>query len=145
MRYLALITTTVIPASIFAMETQTQITNRHLDTLTRPHITIINKLPNNDLNFPNTRIDISDQTKIKTYTHESYRSDNSTKTIYPNNGIRFSPQTHKTLDEYKRLGMNNAGNAAIVAMYIHGSLRHRCLYMVIGEGAAVQFGDVRTF
>lgn len=144
MKYIALIAT-VIAANISAMETELQITNRHLDTLERPYITIINKLPQNDPNFPNTRIDISDQTKVKTYTPESYRIDDSTKTIYSNNGIRFSPQTHKSIHEFKRLGMNDAENAAIIAMYIHGALRHRCLYMVIGKGAAVQFGDVITF
>ncbi|HLJ30828.1 MAG TPA: hypothetical protein VKU36_00170 [Candidatus Babeliales bacterium] len=137
--------TLVIPVYAVAMENQLQITNRHLDTCTRPHITIINQLPDNDLDFANTRIDISDQTKIKTYSSASYRPDDSTKTIYANKGIRFSPQAHTNIHEYKRLGMSDTKDNALIAVYVHGLEKNQLMHFVIGKGSDIQFGDVVTF
>lgn len=139
-----LLTTLIIPAYIVAMENQLQITNRHVDTLQRPYITIINQLPHNNSGF-NTRIDISDQTKVKTYTTASYRPDDSTKTIYANKGIRFSPQIHKNIHEYKRLGMSDTKKNALIAVYVHCIERHPLMHLVIGKGSDIQFGDVVTF
>jgi hypothetical protein len=140
-----LLITFIFPAYVSAMENNLQITNRHLDTLKRPHITIINQLPLNDPEFTNTRIDISDQTKVKTYTHNSYRPDDSTKTIYSNKAMRFSPQTHRNIHEYKRLGMNDTGKNALIAIYLHDLRQYPLMHVVIGEGSDIQFGDVLTF
>jgi len=131
----------LIPVISIAMENQLQITNRHLNTLKRPHITIINKLPSS---FPTTRIDISDQAEITKYINNSYRPDASTKTIYANNGTRFSPQIHKAIRECERFGMNDKGDAALIAAYVRGATKP-IKYFVIGKGSSIQFGDIITF
>jgi len=134
--------TLVIPVYAVAMENQLQITNRHLDTLQRPHITIINQLPVNDPHLPTTRIDISDET-VRNY---PYRPDDSTKTIYANRGIRFSPQTHKAFLQRHRLGMNNAGDLALISIYIHhANVKRPFQHIKIGKECDVQFGDTLTF
>src|SRR5260221_10724003 len=120
----------IIPALSCAMEQEIEIRNRNLDTPQKRHITIINKLPK-DAGF-STRIDISDKTKI--HNKNDYKSDDSTKTIHPNQGIRFSPNLNKTGEsEDKRLGMNDAGDAALVALYLHG-IQNSLIHLVIGKG-----------
>ena len=144
MKHLIFVASIIAPIhSIVAMETL-EIRNRNLDTLQKPHITIINQLPDNP-QFLNTRIDISDQTKINQYNKQTYTPDDSTITIYPNRGIRFSPRTNKTLHEYKRLGMNNTGNAALITLYVHAAVNYPLVQLLIGKGSKVQFGDTITF
>jgi hypothetical protein len=121
-----------------------EIRNRNLDTLEKPHITIINQLPDNP-QFLSTRIDISDQTKINQYNKQSYISDDSTITIYSNRGVKFSPRTYKTLPEYERLGMNNAGDTALINIYVHTAINYPLMQLLIGKGSKVQFGDTITF
>jgi hypothetical protein len=166
MKHYILLTSIIIPTISFAMEPysapsfaesfgghgeatkgepEIEIRNRELDTLNKPHITIINKLPK-DLGF-STRIDISDKTKTDRYTKNSYRPDDSTKTIYSGQGIRFSPWLNKNGEpEHKRLGMNDAGDAALIALYIHGTIdKWPLFYLMIGKGAIIRFGDTITF
>lgn len=139
MKYYALLLSTVITPLSFAMEPLVEIRNRDLDTLQKPHIIIINKLPK-DAGF-STRIDISDKTKIYDYTKDSYRPDESTKTIWPGQGIRFSPYFNKNgKPDYRRLGMNDTGNAALIALHIHG-IKHSHKHLFIGEGSRIRFGD----
>lgn len=121
------------------------INDRHLDTLQRPYITIINELPENNPHFSTTRIDISDCADIKKYIHNPYISDDSTKALYAQKGIRFSFQTHKTINEYERLGLNNRGDIALIACYVHGSQKNSLKYLFIGKGLPIQFGDTITF
>ncbi len=140
MKYYALALSTIIPTLSCAMEQEIEIRNRNLDTPQKRHITIINKLPK-DANF-STRIDISDKTKISN--KNDYKSDDSTKTIHPNQGIRFSPNFNKNGEpEHKRLGMNDAGNAALVALYIHG-IQNSLIHIIIGKGSRIKFGDTIT-
>src|SRR5437762_5678335 len=125
------------------MEQEIEIRNRNLDTRTQPHITIINKLPKNAA-FP-TRIDVSDKTRVDNYTKDSYRPDDSTKTIYAHQGIRFDPRLNKTGEpEHARLGMSNAGDAALIALYIYGAIKSPLIYLIIGKGAKIQFGETIT-
>lgn len=140
MKYYTLVLSTIIPALSCAMEQEIEIRNRNLDTLEKPHITIINRLPKSS-GF-STRIDISDKTKINN--KNDCKPDDSTKTIYPNQGIRFSPNLNKNGEpEHKRLGMNDAGNAALVALYLHG-IENSLIHLVVGEGSRIQFGDTVT-
>src|SRR5579862_4336467 len=143
MKYYALLLNTIITPLSFTMEPAIEIRNRDLDTLQKPHIVIINKLPKGS-DF-STRIDISDKTKIMTYTKDSYRPDESTKTIWPNEGIRFSPYLNKNGEpEHKRLGWNNAKDAALIALYIHGFPNNPLNHLVIGKGSLIQFGNTIT-
>ena len=142
MKYSVLLTS-VISAHACAME-PVEIRDRNLDTAQKPHITIINQLPK-DPGFT-TRIDISDKTKITNYTKNSYRPDDSTTTIYSNRGIRFSPYLNKNgQPEHARLGMNDAGDAALITLYIHGAIRHPWINLIIGKSAKIGFGDAIIF
>jgi hypothetical protein len=137
--YIVLLSTIIFTLS-FAMEHKTEIISRNLNTPQRPHITIINQLPK-EIGF-STRIDISDTTKINNT--DDYKPDDSTKTIHSDKGIKFSPNFNKTGEpEYRRLGMNNTGNAALIALYIHG-IKNSLVHMIIGEGSRIQFGDTVT-
>lgn len=122
------------------MEQEIEIRNRSLDTLKKLHVTIINRLPQNA--GDSTRIDISDRTKVNN--KNDYKPDDSTKTIWTNQGIRFSPHFNKTGEpEHKRLGMNDAGDAALVALYIHG-IKNSLIHLVIGTDSRIKFGDTVT-
>jgi hypothetical protein len=140
MKYYTLALSTIIPALSCAMEQEIEIRNRNLDTPEKPQITIINKLPK-DAGF-STRIDISDTTKISN--KNNYKPDDSTETIWANKGIRFSPNLNKNENlEHNRLGMNDAGNAALVALYIHG-IQNSLIHLVVGEGSRIKFGNTVT-
>lgn len=140
MKYCTLLLSTIIPTLSCAMEREIEIRNRNLDTPQKRHITIINKLPK-DPNF-STRIDISDKTKINN--KNDYKPDDSTKTIHHGQGIRFSPNLNKTGEsEDKRLGMNDAGDAALVALYLHG-IKNSLIHLVVGKGSRIRFGDTVT-
>lgn len=143
MKYNILLFSIIISTTSFAMEIE--IRNRELDSLNKPHITIINLLPTDNALFSTTRIDISDKTKVDRYIKDSYRPDNSTKTIYSGQGIRFSPWLNKNGEsEHKRLGMNDAGNAALITLYIHGASNNPLNHLVIGKGSQIPFNDTIT-
>jgi hypothetical protein len=143
MKRYTLLLSTIISTVSFAMEQKIEIRNRSLDTLTQPHITIINRLPK-DATF-SARVDISDKRKRTNYNKSSYQPDDSTESIYSHQGIRFSPRLNKTGEpESKRLGMNDAGDAALIALYIHGAIKYPLIHLAIGKGAKVQFGETIT-
>jgi hypothetical protein len=143
MKYYSLLLSTIITPLSFAMEPLVEIRNRDIDTLQKPHITIINQLPTDNPYFSNTRIDISDKTKIDA--HHKYKPDESTKTIWPNQGIRFSLNRNKTLEpEHKRLGLNDAEDAALIALYIHGAPNNPLTHVVVGKGSFIPFGETIT-
>lgn len=129
--------------SIVAMETPITIRNRNLNSLEKPHVTIINKLSNTNSYFLNTRIDISDKTKINT--HSQYKPDDSTIMIHPDQDVRFSLRKNKTLEpEHNRLGMNDAEDAALISIYIYGAHNNPLHHLVIGKGSLIPFGDTIT-
>jgi hypothetical protein len=143
MKYYALLLSAIISPLSFAMKLPIEIRNRDLNALERPHITIINQLPTDNPYFSNTRIDISDKTKITA--HDKYQPDESTVTIHPREGIRFSLYKNKTLEpEHRRLGLNDAEDAALIALYIHGAPNNPLNHLVIGKGSFIPFGDTVT-
>lgn len=150
MKYSTLLLGLIAPTLSLAMEQAIEIRDRNLNTATKPHITIINLLPKDNPLFSTTRIDISDKTK-QFYPKETYRPDDSTVTIYSNQGIRFSPHFYKILEpkhkcpyeNYERLGMNDAGDTAKIALYVH-AIQHPLARFCIGKDHTVKFGDNLT-
>jgi hypothetical protein len=143
MKCYMLLLSIAMPAISLAMGPAIEIRDRNLNTAKEPHITIINQLPK-DIGFF-TRIDISDKTMINNYTKDSYRPDDSTQTIYFNQGIRFSPRFNKTDEpEHQRLGMNDAGDAALLVVYLYGAKNNELHHLVVGKGSFIPFGETIT-
>jgi len=106
--------------------------------------------------------DITDKTLPKKFTSDIYISDTyridirkSFHVIFPAQGtklesgktINFTPATHRDKPEDKRLGMNNANTAALLAVYVSAATETGDQYfkLFIGENQVVQFGDKITF
>jgi hypothetical protein len=111
-----------------------------------PNITIINRLPTPNAHFPNDHIDVSDTIKFNyRYNNQSYAPDDDTVTLCSNHAIRFSPRTHERLPEYKRFGMNNTGDTALIALYVHAAITRPLIHLIVGKGSPIQFGDTIIF
>jgi hypothetical protein len=145
MKHLILITTIIVSiSSIVAMEPQTpkpRIKNNDYNTYSKPYIIIINQLPADKNYVPSSRIDISDEIRIDYQHNTPCIPDKSTIQLNPNEGVRFSPHTYKTLPENERLGMNDAGDSALINMYVHAAVRNQLMKIYIGKYSPIQFGD----
>jgi hypothetical protein len=104
-------------------------------------ITIYNLLPKDHPNIHDTRIEISDLKRIEIYNSESYKSDKSTWTLYGNEKVRFSPDKHKKGNDWERLGINNAGDGALINIYVHAAVKNKLMQLYFGKYSKVQFGD----
>ena len=127
------------------METKTiRLRYYNSNTDNQSHITIINQLGNNN-NLPNNQIDISDENRTDFYTNQPYIKDSSAVSIFPGEGVVFAPYKNSTLAEHKRLGMNNAGNAALIKICVHAAIKDSLMHLYIGEHSKIKFGDTISF
>jgi len=137
MKYLLLIATMAASTSVLLPMKITQTTpkirmrDRDLDTSSRPFITIINALPTEDTFLPNKNIDITDGKRIDFYKNEPYTPDYSVVSLLAGEGVRFSPYKNNTLAEYKRLGMNNNENAALIQLYVHAAVKYQLMSLYV--------------
>lgn len=138
-------TSSLLPMEVTQTETKIRMRDRDLDTSSRPFITLINALPIDDTFLPNKQIDIADTNRIRFYKNEPYKPNYSDVSLLPGEGIRFSPYKDSTLEEYKRLGMNNNEDAALIQLYVHAAIKHQLMHLYVGQHSKVKFGDTIRF